>query len=47
LNASFDDEQVLVFAVPDAAFGYHGQQAVEKIYKALLTACGPQVPFHL
>ncbi len=45
LNASFDDEQVLQFAVPDAAFGYHGQQAVEKLYKALLTACGLKYPF--
>lgn len=45
LNASFDDEEVLAFAVPDAAFGYHGQQAVEKLYKALLTACGQKYPF--
>lgn len=38
LNASSDDEKVLQFDVPGGVFGQHGQAAVEKLYKALLTA---------
>jgi hypothetical protein len=45
LNASSDDEDVLQFAIPDAAFGYHAQQAVEKLYTALLSALGQKYAF--
>ena len=36
LHASSDDETTLQFPLPDSTFGFHAQQAVEKLYKALL-----------
>ena len=45
LNASSDDEAVLLFAVPGGIFGQHAQASVEKLYKALLTAHGRTYPF--
>ena len=45
LKASSDDEQVLSFPIPDAAFGYHAQQAVEKLYKAVIAASGQKYLF--
>ena len=45
LRASSSDEKTLTFPVPDAAFGFHAQQAVEKLYKALLVARTGTHPF--
>jgi hypothetical protein len=45
LNASSDDRNVLQFDVRDAPFGYHAQQAVEKLLKALISAHGVAYPF--
>jgi hypothetical protein len=45
LNASSDDEETLQFAVPGGVFGQHSQAAVEKLYKALLTAHDRTYPF--
>jgi HEPN domain-containing protein len=45
LNASSDDEEVLKFDVPGGIFGQHSQAAVEKLYKALLTAHDHTYPF--
>ena len=45
LRASSDDEQSLVFPLPDAAFGFHAQQAVEKLYKVLIVARTGTHPF--
>ncbi len=36
LNASHDDEDILRLQVRDRAFGFHAQQAVEKLLKALI-----------
>jgi hypothetical protein len=36
LNASRDDEQVFAFPVNDRTFGFHAQQAIEKLIKALI-----------
>jgi HEPN domain len=36
LRASSDDETAMSFALPDSGFGFHAQQAVEKLYKVLL-----------
>ena len=36
LNASRDDEETLHFALRDRTFGFHAQQAVEKLLKALI-----------
>ena len=45
LNASSDDEAVLQYAVPGSVFGQHSQAAVEKLFKALLTAHDRTYPF--
>lgn len=45
LNASSDDEQTLQYGVPGGVFGQHSQAAVEKLYKALLTAHDRTYPF--
>ena len=36
LLASLDDEVVLSLPVPDRIFGFHGQQAIEKLLKMLI-----------
>jgi len=36
--ASLDDEAVLGFPLPDRIFGFHSQQAVEKLIKMLILA---------
>jgi hypothetical protein len=36
--ASLDDEAVLSFPLPDRIFGFHAQQAVEKLLKMLILA---------
>jgi len=38
LRASSDDEVALTFPLPDSGFGFHAQQAVEKLYKALIAS---------
>src|ERR1017187_1337245 len=40
LDASSDDEQTLAWPVPTRVFGFHGQQAVEKLLKVLILASG-------
>ena len=45
LRASSDDETVLQFALPDSAFGFHAQQAVEKLYKVLLATRKGSFPY--
>ena len=45
LKASARDEQTLNFALADEIFGFHAQQAVEKLLKALITARGERHPF--
>jgi HEPN domain-containing protein len=45
LNASSDDEVTLQYDVPGGVFGQHSQAAVEKLYKALLTAHDKTYPF--
>jgi HEPN domain-containing protein len=37
-HASLDDETVLPLPVPDRVFGFHAQQAVEKLLKMLILA---------
>jgi len=36
LHASRDDEQNLAFPVNDRSFGFHAQQAIEKLIKTLI-----------
>lgn len=45
LRASSDDEATLQYPLPDSGFGFHAQQAVEKLYKALLAFHNGQYPF--
>jgi hypothetical protein len=45
LNASRDDEQVFAFPVNDRSFGFHAQQAIEKLIKALIGAHGYRYTF--
>ena len=45
LNASARDEQALAFELPDEIFGFHAQQAIEKLLRALITAHGERHPF--
>jgi len=45
LRASSSDETTLTFPVPDAAFGFHAQQAIEKLMKALLVLKTGSHPF--
>jgi len=40
LDASSDDEFVLSFALPGRIFGFHAQQAIEKLLKVLILATG-------
>ncbi len=42
---SAEDEDTLSFAVPDAVFEFHTQQAVEKLLKVLIAAHGTEFPF--
>jgi hypothetical protein len=37
---SLDDESVLSFPVPDRIYGFHAQQAVEKLLKMLILGLG-------
>jgi hypothetical protein len=37
-DASARDERTLLFPVDDEIFGFHAQQCVEKLFKALITA---------
>jgi HEPN domain-containing protein len=43
--ASARDERSLTFALDDEVFGFHVQQAVEKLLKLLITAHGVRYPF--
>ncbi len=45
LKASARDEQTLMFELPDEIFGFHAQQAIEKLYKALITSHGQEFEF--
>ena len=45
LRASSDDEHALTFPLADSAFGFHAQQAVEKLYKVLLDHKLGKFPF--
>jgi hypothetical protein len=45
LNASSDDEETLQYRVPGGVFGQHSMAAVEKLFKALLTAHDCTYPF--
>ncbi len=45
LAASSDDEAVLSVVVPDRIFGFHAQQAVEKLLKTLIVAHGHSYAF--
>ena len=45
LRKSAEDQAVLAFAVPDAVFEFHAQQAVEKLLKALISAHGEIFPY--
>jgi HEPN domain-containing protein len=40
LHASRDDERTIRLDVPDRTFGFHAQQAVEKLLKALIGGHG-------
>lgn len=40
LHASRDDEETLGLPVNDRTFGFHAQQAVEKLFKALIGRMG-------
>src|ERR1700761_6298179 len=42
---SAEDEHTLTFAVRDAVFEFHAQQAIEKLLKALIAAHGELFPF--
>ena len=42
---SAEDELTLGFAVPDAIFEFHTQQAIEKLLKALIAAHGSPFPY--
>jgi HEPN domain-containing protein len=44
-NASVRDSNTLSFPVHDEIFGFHAQQAVEKLYKVLITAHGVEHAF--
>jgi hypothetical protein len=46
LNASADDETTMLLpALPPAHFGFHAQQAVEKLLKALIAQLGELYPW--
>jgi len=45
LHASRDDEETLHLPVPDRTFGFHAQQAVEKLLKALIGGHGERYAF--
>jgi hypothetical protein len=40
LDASSDDEATLAFPLPSRIYGFHGQQAVEKLLKVLILVTG-------
>jgi HEPN domain-containing protein len=44
-NASARDLRTISFDVDDEIFGFHAQQAAEKLYKALITAHGAEHAF--
>jgi len=45
LSAAERDEHTLQFEVPSEIFGFHVQQAVEKLYKVLIAAHGEEFDF--
>jgi HEPN domain-containing protein len=45
LSAAGRDEHTLQFDLPSEIFGFHVQQAVEKLYKVLVTANGEEFDF--
>ena len=45
LNASRDDEQTFAFPLNDRSFGFHAQQAIEKLIKALIGGHGQRYTF--
>ena len=45
LNASARDARTLTFPVDDEIFGFHTQEAIEKLFKALISAWGEEFPF--
>lgn len=45
LHASRDDERTIQFDVADPIFGFHAQQAVEKLLKVLIGAHGERPAF--
>jgi len=45
LQASADDEATLGFPVNDRTFGFHAQQAIEKLFKALIGGRGERYKF--
>jgi HEPN domain-containing protein len=45
LHASRDDEETIQFDVSDRSFGFHAQQAVEKLLKALIGGHGERYAF--
>lgn len=45
LNASRDDEQNFAFPVNDRSFGFHAQQAIEKLIKSLIGGHGQRYTF--
>jgi HEPN domain-containing protein len=45
LDAAERDEATLQYPVPDEIFGFHTQQAIEKLLKVLITAHGEEFEF--
>ena len=45
LRASSDDEDALRYPLQDSGYGFHAQQAVEKLYKALIARRQGRYPF--
>jgi HEPN domain-containing protein len=45
LAACARDQKTIAFDVDDEIFGFHAQQAVEKLYKVLITAHGEEHAF--
>lgn len=45
MQASADDERTMLLeGIPEPAFGFHAQQAIEKLLKALLDSLGRKYP---
>ena len=45
LLKSAEDRECLSYPLPSASFGFHAQQAIEKLLKALISARGETYPF--